>query len=247
MDTDSQASAKGTFAGWINPLQFLEVDDPWASLLLPSGEAAPPTTEQILAFLCEPGSPNDAASLVARYKEISVEPQRLFVAPSEPNILAKLVWPLRHAKASYTLGNHIGVVALCGMVAEMVAILTWKLAEPTFAGRKLAEGTEAAVLGSEFERLGQERRVRVLQGLGLIPDDVAALFTTIRLARSRYLHRWSEHHGELANQARDCYHAAVALVVGLIGQDIRDGMVLLNPLLVEYLRLAGQVEPRSEE
>jgi hypothetical protein len=56
----------GRFTAWINPMAFLEVDEPWASL-----EKTPPTAETILSFLCPPGTPADSASLVERYKQIS--------------------------------------------------------------------------------------------------------------------------------------------------------------------------------
>lgn len=108
----------GRFNAWINPLAFLEVDEPWSST-----QDVTPTPETILSFLCPPGTPADSASLVARYKRISTEPVRLFAAPVEPRILETLVWPLRHAKASYVIGNNLSVVALCGMVSEMVALL----------------------------------------------------------------------------------------------------------------------------
>ncbi len=74
------------FQGWINPLAFLEVDEPWAAL-----DANQPKLDAVVGFLCPPGMPADLDSLVARYKEISTEPVRLFAAPAEPRILVKLV------------------------------------------------------------------------------------------------------------------------------------------------------------
>ena len=65
-------------SAWINPLAFLEVDEPWA----PKDKMAP-TAESILSFLCPPGVPADSASLIERYKRISTEPDRLFAAPGE--------------------------------------------------------------------------------------------------------------------------------------------------------------------
>jgi hypothetical protein len=138
----------GLFEAWINPLAFLEVDEPWAHKSAPSAET-------ILSFLCPPGLPADAQSLVDRYKAISTEPVRLFAAPAEPRILEKLVWPLRHAKASYVVGNNLAVVALCGMVSEMVAVLLWQLAEARLNGRAMTADDEAALFGSSFERLAR--------------------------------------------------------------------------------------------
>ena len=97
----------------INPLDFLEVDQASAA------DPAIPSLESIVAFLCPPVTPSDSATLVARYKEINSEPVRLFAAPAEDRILDKLIWPLRHAKGSYMVGNYLAVIALCGMVGEM--------------------------------------------------------------------------------------------------------------------------------
>ncbi len=223
---------EGLCEAWINPLAFLAVD--WPS----AGNSDSIDAETILSFLCPPGTPNDAASLVERYKEISTGP-RLFAAPAEPRILEKLVWPLRHAKASYVVGNNLSVVALCGMVAEMVALLLWQLAETELNGQTVTESDERALFGRPFEKLGQERRVEILSVYGIITSDLAGHFATIRATRKRYLHLWSHDHDSLQEDAVKCFHAAIRLVIEAIGQDVKDGMILLNPKLVKYLAREG--------
>ena len=88
---------------WINPLAFTEVE------FSSPGSSESITAETIVAFLCPPGVSFDAQSLVERYKTISAGPQ-LFLVPAERRLLDKLVWPLRHAKASYVIGNYLGNV-----------------------------------------------------------------------------------------------------------------------------------------
>src|SRR5690242_15308257 len=96
---------------FVNPLAFLEVDEPWAGVFKKDV-----TAEHVLGFLCAPGTPSDVPSVVRRYKEISVEAEdRIFVAPAIPAILQKLIWPLRYAKGAYSLGDYVGTIALCGM------------------------------------------------------------------------------------------------------------------------------------
>jgi hypothetical protein len=231
----------GTFKAWINPLAFLEVDEPWASI-----DKTAPTAETILSFLCPPGMPADSASLIERYKRISTEPIRLFAAPAEPRILEKLIWPLRHAKASFVVGNNLAVVALCGMVSEMVAVLLWQLTEASLNGRPMATEDEAALFGSSFEKLGQDRRVRVLTSYGVVSKQVVEMFETIRLTRRKYLHLWSQDHDRLPEDAVACFHAGIGLVVAAIGQDVKDGALVLNPRLVKYLEREGMYEPPAE-
>jgi hypothetical protein len=231
----------GVFKAWINPLAFLEVDEPWSSL-----EKTFPSAETILSFLCPPGTPTDPSSLVERYKRISTEPVRLFAAPAEPRILEKFVWPLRHAKASYIVGNNLAVVALCGMVSEMVAVLLWQLTEASLNARPMTPKEELALFGSSFEKLGQERRVRILEAYGVISPEEVKMFDTIRLIRRKYMHLWSQDHDRLSDDAVACFHAAIGLVVKAIGQDIKDGAVVLNPRLVKYLKRQGIYEPPPE-
>ncbi|OHB60231.1 MAG: hypothetical protein A2167_02000 [Planctomycetes bacterium RBG_13_46_10] len=61
------------FKGMINPLAFLEVDEPW-SVAHPT-EVSP---EVILRYMCTTTDPN-VDNLIERYKEISVEDPRLNV------------------------------------------------------------------------------------------------------------------------------------------------------------------------
>lgn len=232
---------EGRFQAWINPLAFLDVDLPAALTQNPK-----PMAESILAFLCSPGIAADTASLVDRYRRISTEPIRLSVAPAEPRILEKLIWPLRHAKASYVVGNYLGVVALCGMVSEMVALLLWQVTDASLNGRPMTPADEPALFGSSFERLGQDRRVHVLRAYGVINNDVVTMFDTIRLIRRRYLHLWSQDHDRLPDDAVASVHAAVGLVVAAVGQDFADGKVVLNPRLVKYLGRQGVYEPVEE-
>ena len=228
--------------GWINPLAFLDVDEPWAAL--GSGQ---PKLESVIGFLCPPEMPADLDSLIARYKEISTEPVRLFAAPAEPRILEKLVWPLRHAKGSYVIGNYLAVIALSGMVAEMVAILAWDLGEVTLGGHPMSGDEQKALFDSTFERLGQERRVKVLSAYRIIDDETFERFDVVRKIRRKYLHIWSQDHDTLPIDSKACFHAAVALVTSIIGQDIKDGKIMLNPQLMKYLEKHGICEPVEDE
>jgi hypothetical protein len=183
---------------------------------------------------------------VQRYKEISSEPVVLAIVPAEQRILDKLVWPLRHAKASYMVGNYLAVIALAGMVAEMVALLRWEVAEISLHGRPMTGDDEKALFGTTFERLEQERRLHVLAAYGLIDAAAKGRFETIKETRRGYLHLWSQDHDSLPRDAIKSYHAAVALVATTIGQEFRDGKIVINQPLVEYLERRGVYKPREE-
>ncbi len=216
----------------LNPLAFLEADEPWASS---SGDK--PTFESVLRFLCPVGETVDIEKLLARYREISTEPKRLLLAPADQRLLDKLIWPLRNAKASFMVGNYLGTISLSGMVAEMVAMLLWKTTDAQINGRPMTNVDKTQLFGSKFEKLGQERRVAVLSAYGVIDDRTKSDFDTIREIRRRYLHLWSEDHDQLPRDGVQSFHAAVSLVVTAIGQDVdrQTGMFVLTPRLMRYL------------
>lgn len=230
------------FRGWLNPLQFLEVDEPWAS-----ATNANPHIEDVLKFLCTPGVDCGLESLLNRYREISTEKRRLFAAPAEDRILEKLIWPLRHAKASYMIGNYLGTISLCGMVTEMVAILLFQIADFTINGNPMSGPEQMALFGSSFEKLGQDRRTRILRSFNIIDAQIEAEFDLVRTTRRKYLHLWSQDHETLPTDAVAVYKATVAIAIHAIGQDVRDGRIYLNHALVKYLEQAGVYDPEEGE
>ena len=239
---EEQMNSDRDFKGWINPLQFLEVDEPWAS-----ANNTPPTLEAVLKFLCTPGVSAHLDDLVSRYREISNEKARLSAAPTEERILEKLIWPLRHAKASYMVGNYLGTISLCGMVVEMVAILLFELSEFSLNSKPMTDKEQAALFGSSFEKLGQDRRVKVLRAFDIIDQETEVAFELVRMARRKYLHLWSQDHNDLPGDAIAVYTASISIVVRAIGQDVHDGKIYLNPALVKYLEKTGVYEPGSED
>jgi hypothetical protein len=72
------------------------------------------------------------------------------------------------------------------------------------------------------------------------------MFDTIRLTRRRYLHLWSQDHEQLSIDAVACFHAGIGLAVAAIGQDVKDGAIVLNPKLVKYLQRQGMYELPKE-
>lgn len=160
--------------GYVNPLQFLDVDEPWASL-----KKSEPTLESIIKFVCGPYNKSDLKALITRYKKISIEKQRLFIAPADERILHKLIFPLRNAKASYMVGNYLGTISLCGMVAEMVAILLFEIYDFKLNNKNMNKRQQESLFGNTFEKLGQDRRVKVLHAYSIVDDKIKESFDLI--------------------------------------------------------------------
>lgn len=220
-----------TIEVFINPLAFLEVDEPWASCL-----KKPATYEDIVKLLCTPGIEPAIDKLIDRYKQISQEKVRLFAVPYHERIMEKMIWPLRHAKTGYMVGNYLGTISLCGMVAEMIAVLFFEMSNIRLNNKTMEEKDQESVFGNTFEKLGQERRIRILHAYGIIDKELKDSFDLIRERRRRYLHLWTHDHDKLPVDAIKVFDTTVTLVVRAIGQNIKDGKLILNPALVEFLK-----------
>jgi len=218
------------YRAWINPLQFHSAVEP--ALGTSAGDL---TEAAVLNFICTPGVAADLRSLTKRFRTISKEKVRLVAAPSEERILAKLIWPLRNAKASYMVGNFLGTISLCAAVAETVAILLLDLRE---IEKRLETGEDAdgtLPLVSRHENLARIERIRELRERGIIDDGLGLLFDLVRSRRQRYLPLWPDDRDTIPEDAVEAYHATVAIVVHAIGQDLGEGTIQLQPALVRYL------------
>ena len=221
--------------GTVNLLSFTAVD---------YGNADP-TLEEVLKYLCPPEISSDVESIVQRYRAMGPPPLRLAVVPEEQEILNKIILPLRQAKASWVIGNYLAVIALCGMVAEMVAIFLWELEGEKLEAltkedqkryfRKTFETEEELEEG--FELFGQKERVKLLLKYRLINPDTKSLFDEIRETRRKYLHLLSQDHDSLVDDAINVFHNAKSLVEIAVGAEgFQDGKVILSDRLLEYLK-----------
>lgn len=91
-------------------------------------------------------TPPDVAAFKTRYKTVSTKDRELCVSILESGFGESLSERLRQAKTNYMIGNYVGVVARCGIVAEKVAIVIHAMNAADEEKR------------DEFEKLGQVRR-----------------------------------------------------------------------------------------
>ena len=222
-----------------NPLKFTQID-------LAGQDDGDPTADQVVDYLSDPEGNSGLQTFLARYRDITaVEDPALSVAPAEKNILQKLVWPLRHAKGNYAVGNHLGCIAVCGMVGEMVAVLLWEISEVSLQQARLNQAAQKALSGRTFESLGQARRVEVLRDFDLIDEETKQKFSSLSSIRNRYLHFFSQEHTDIVSDSRRAYTDAFGIVAVVLGQSFQNGKILLRPDLMAYLTEHGLVESSS--
>jgi hypothetical protein len=193
-----------------------------------------PTPERLLQFLCTPGLASGVPDFKTRYRQISTGDNEMFMSLHEAEFVENLLWPLRHAKTSYLLGNFVGAIALCGIVAEKVAILIHAL--------NTADEEER----NTFEGLDQSVRVKQLKEGGLLKPEMMQEFGTIRAARKRYLHYWTPAQSRVAEDAVQSYAAALRLLLAATPITFEDGKANLAPQLVAYLQSRGVLQHDAE-
>jgi hypothetical protein len=216
------------FSAFINPMRMFEWDDDPLPTL-----PEHPTPERLLEFLCTPALKSEMPDFKERYRSISTGD--VFVTIYEPGFNENLLWPLRHAKTSYLLGNFVGTIALCGIVAEKVAILIHAL------------NTTDNVERESFEQLDQWRRVDQLKGKGWLTPEMIQAFGTIKGARKEYLHYWTTEQSRVAQDAVLSYTAATQLLVSAMSITFADGRIYLRPQVAAYLKSRGALRDDVEQ
>ncbi len=220
---------------WVNPLQILEIDEPWPLARQPI------TADVFLEFLCTPQTGSSLDQLAERYREVSVERERLFAAPLDEGIMRHIVWPLRHAKAAYTVGNYLATIAISGVVAEKMALLLWDV----FGASVQTNSKVKKELGrSTFENADQTRRVAALRAADLITADERHAYSAIRLARREHMHVWaSRPQANIAATAVQIFDNAVFVVVRGFGFGAKDGVLHTKGGILDYVKRRGNGSP----
>jgi hypothetical protein len=218
------------YRAWINPLQFVSSVEP-----MPGMESTLPPVESVLDFTSPPDDPMTAEKAVRRYREISREKARMIAAPAIGRVLRKLVWPLRAAKASYMCGNWFATIAICDMVAEVVATMLYDiwLMQRARSGSKVS-GQEPPTI-AEFEKTAPAEKVEILRTWDVIDDGLEICFDVVNGRRARHRELWVHDRDTMAGDAVEAYHAAVFLAVRVIGQETENGQVVLSEDLAAYL------------
>jgi len=196
------------------------------------------TPEKYVEYLARPNGPSSIEAVRDAYAEATLpeDDYPLPFAPREERFLNGLVWPLRSAKVALMLSHHVTCIAVSGMVAEMVAILTYEMADQSMYHHVVDLKEQARLFGRSFDELGQERRIQVLDHFKMLPDSMLQALNNVRGIRRRYLHFLDQDQTQLPADARACYRDALSLVSFTIGEDLSKPKFSMNANLVEYLK-----------
>jgi hypothetical protein len=234
---------KSEFSIWVNPLMLPSLDE-----RLPKSKDNNIDFSRLIADLGSPNVITSIKDIQKRYKRLTKHDNVLFLIPIHPVILHKLVWPLKAAKQAFCMGNFLGCIALCGTVTEMATIFLFELAKPQVNGQEMDAKTQENLLGGSFEKLRQERRVKVLKAYGILNLELAEIANQIRGIRKRYLHILSQDFDNIERDAEMSYEYAARFINEIVGlKTINDGVITISPLLAKYMAGARQKsdEPKN--
>jgi hypothetical protein len=180
--------------------------------------------------------PDPLTTLRQRYSQVSNQSSEPHIVPLHDTIMRHVVRPLKEAKQCYVLGMPVACIAQAGLVGEMVALWRFRMLQPQLDGRPLDEGLQKLVFGSEFDKLGQEARVRVLRALDQIDDETVQAFGELRSLRRQYLHFMVDEQKDIDADARRALGYANTLVLKTLSVTYQDGKLVLPPKVLRHIQ-----------
>lgn len=173
--------------------------------------------------------------VLERYVEVSGQESYTAIFPHTDKLFERILVPFKSSKRMYCLGEYLASVELSAHLGEMLALLVWQISPVNVNGKPVDGAMEKSIWGSEFEKMGQEKRIDLLKALGAITEGDAQLFDYLRATRRKYFHFWSTGTERIKEDALRCFLNVASLVRNVLKIEYDNGAVKLNPLLEAYL------------
>lgn len=216
---------------FVRPLAIPIIDDLLAGSRQSSAEGV--ALELLAGFVGDRGDPIEVVR--GRYRQVTDEEKEPIVVPRHESLMRHILRPLLEAKQCYILRMPVACIAQAGLVGEMVALWRFRMLQSTIDGRAFTEELQKLILGREFDKLGQEERVRVLRGLEEIEPDVVTAFGELRALRRKYLHFMVDPSVDVDADARRALQYAALLVVRTLGVTFAEGKLVLPERVARYI------------
>jgi hypothetical protein len=189
---------------------------------------------------------NDPLEAARRhYKEVMHEVSNLPLAPMHDIIMRHVIGPLNDAILCYVLGMPVACIAQAGLVGEMVALWRFRMLEPKLDGRPLDDDLQRRLMGREFDKLGQEERIRVLKAVDTLDDELMHAFGQLRSIRRQYLHFMIDPQNDINKDAREAVRYASILVVKTLDIRFDEGKVVFPSNILKFIKDILKTETAS--
>jgi hypothetical protein len=173
--------------------------------------------------------------VLERYVEISSKESYTAIFPHTDKLFERFLVPFKAAKRTYCLGEYLACIELAAHLGEMLALLLWQITPLSLNGKPVDAQMEKSIWGSEFEKMGQEKRINLLKVLGAISNDEEQLLDFLRAIRRKYFHFWNTSTERIREDALESFLKLATLVQLVLRIEYNNGAVKLNPLLDAYL------------
>jgi hypothetical protein len=231
--------SRALMKAFVGPLMFMTSDGRTAN----EGTAS---AQDVLKYLCAPDASSVVDAVVARHREITEQVDQLLAVPADHWILTRMVWPLRYAVGSYMVGNFVGTIALCGLVAEAFTVLLFESCEVRLGQQPLDGRLQRELLGREFGELTQERRINILGATGRIDSKMRSWFHELRGLRNKYIHPSSGSWEGASTDARKAFDLTMLVVLRFFPQLTDQGSFAVDPGLMRYLKDHGCLDKAEQ-
>lgn len=132
-----------------------------------------------------------------RFEELHTNDEFMLM-PYEKNLFEKIVWPLKNAKLLYMLNSHIGTIALCGLICEMITLLIFEI--------NLIKNDDTEITGKmiSFQNKRQSDRIIELRK-NIISEEILDNLDFVRDIRNRYIHEFCIEYTNIKKDAKEVY------------------------------------------
>ena len=173
-----------------------------------------------------------------RYEDIRKISRGFNVAPAEDRIQSKVISTVRQAIANYVLSNYLSTIALCGMAAEMVAMLAYDMI--CVLKDMISESDVQKMISfTRFEGMPQAKRIEYLTTFQNVESRAKIPFDRIRKLRNRYLHRYTQDMKQVKRDALVSYRCIFSLVKCVLPHQLTKDGIAFAPFLLEYMKRKG--------
>lgn len=217
--------------GIMRPLALSALDDLFSDSQKSSADRALGLLADVLGDGTDP-----IATAKRRYQEVTDERREPIIVPDHDSIMRHVIRPLREAKRCYVLGMPVACIAQAGLVGEMVALWRFRMLDLSINGNPFDTERQKLLLGREFDKLGQEPRIKVLKGFGSLDEDTERAFKELKDTRAKYLHFMIEESRDVDADARKALECANSLVLKTLDMKFDEGRIVLPPHVLKYIK-----------
>lgn len=178
-----------------------------------------------------------------RYKKIQKIRTQLWTLPLTKDIAEKIAEPLNNIVTSYSIGNYLGTIAICGMLSEMSILLLYDII-CYLHDNNHKKFNENPVKYEEFEKLGQAKREKEIKKF-IANQKIIEISKSLRNIRRKYLHFFKIDYKDIQSDALKAFDYIIQMlkiITGLSLNSTTPGEISLHPDFRLYIRQFGSSE-----